>query len=393
MNSSKLDAIDLIQNEGELPALAAVLRQTQTLAVDTESNSLYAFQERVCLIQFSTLEQDFMLDPLAMKNLSVLGPVFGDPQIEKVFHAAEYDLICLRRDFGFEVRNLFDTMAAARILGRTEIGLGSLLEMEFGVKVEKRYQRANWGQRPLPVDLLEYARLDTHYLIALRDRLEAELVERNLLALAKEDFQRQTLNGATENGANNGESNGAPVRGARSAGCWRISGSFDLSPQQAAVLQALCEYREEVARQLDRPLFKVINDETLLRVAAETPHSMDDLRRLPGMSDGQVRRHGQGLLRAVTRGLSAQPIRPPRPQRPDPAIAERMDLLRNWRKLAAAKMGVPSDVVLPRDLIILLARENPRSMNELELVLSTVPWRLEHFGEEILRVLCRSKSG
>jgi ribonuclease D len=139
------------------------------VAVDTESNSLFAYREQVCLVQFSTTQADFLVDPLALADLTPLAPLFADPKIEKVFHAAEYDLLCLKRDFGFSFANLFDTMLAGRILGRKEIGLGAMLEAFYGVQADKRHQRANWGQRPLPAPLLEYATLDTHYLIPLRD--------------------------------------------------------------------------------------------------------------------------------------------------------------------------------------------------------------------------------
>src|SRR5512133_1809833 len=106
-----------------------------SLSVDTESNSLHAYQEQVCLIQFSTADVDYLVDPLALPDLSLLGPILANPQIEKIFHAAEYDLICLRRDFNFQFANIFDTMVAARVLGRPAVGLGSLLEAEFGISV------------------------------------------------------------------------------------------------------------------------------------------------------------------------------------------------------------------------------------------------------------------
>ena len=161
----------LISLPAALERLASELSSEPIIAVDTESNSLYAYQEKVCLIQFSTPGKDYLVDPLALKNLSPLDPVFRSPKIEKVFHAAEYDLLCLKRDFGFEFNNLFDTMIAAGILGRQALGLGSILKDEYGVQVDKRNQRANWGQRPLPEGLLKYAQLDTHYLIPLRNRL------------------------------------------------------------------------------------------------------------------------------------------------------------------------------------------------------------------------------
>jgi ribonuclease D len=379
MNATNLPDPILIKNSIDLRRLAERLREEKILAVDTESNSLYAYREQVCLIQFSTLAVDYLVDPLALKDLSPLSPVFSDEGIEKVFHAAEYDLICLGRDFGFEFANLFDTMAAARILGRKEVGLGALLEAEFKVHLEKRYQRANWGQRPLPPHLLNYARLDTHFLIALRERLCTELGRRDLLALAAEDFKRlsTTHNHKQENGGSYD----------RSPDPWRIRGAHDLQPYQAAVLQELCNYRDQVARSQDRPLFKVLSDQTLLETARRTPGSLDELSRLEGMNKRQVQRYGSGLLRAVQRGLGSEPIYPPRNPRPNENFIERLEALRDWRKRAARRMEVSSDVVLPRDLMIALAERAPGEMGELQDVLCDVPWRLEHFGQDILYVL------
>lgn len=379
MAAIESEPVKLITSQAELPALASTLQQVKTLAVDTESNSLYAYREQVCLIQFSTSEDDYLVDPLTFQDLSAIGPIFKNPNIEKVFHAAEYDLICLRRDFGFEVNNLFDTMIAARILGRQRFGLGSLLENEFGVHLEKRYQRANWGKRPLPSELLNYARMDTHYLILLRDLLAEELNRRNLMGLAQEDFRRMASFEPTNGSPKNNQAHPVDI--------WRISGSYDLSLQQAGVLHELCSYRDETARRLDRPLFKVLSDRTLVSIAERTPRTMEELVHLPGMSANQVKRHGRALLQAVRRGQEGPGLHPPKHKRPDPAYAKRLDYLQTWRKNAGTLMGVPSDVILPRDLLQRLAAENPRSLEELGQILSEVPWRLNHFGEYLLMIL------
>jgi ribonuclease D len=365
-----------------LSHLVQALRDESIIAVDTESNSLYAYRERVCLIQFSTSQDDFLVDPLVLDDLSALAPIFADPRIEKVFHAAEYDLLCLNRDFDFQCANIFDTMLAARILGRNEIGLGSMLEAEFGITLDKRQQRANWGERPLSPRLLEYARMDTHFLIPLRHLIKAELAESNLLSLAEEDFIHSCNLPSGSNGRNASDN--------RTADCWRVSGAHDLPPQQVAVLQELCGYRDQAAHAMDRPLFKVINDRTLLAIAAELPQNLDDLRRLPGMSPVQIRRHGYHLLRAVGRGLSAAPIYPPRPPRPDERYLARLESLRNWRKVRAQQMEVTSDVVLPRDVMYFLAERDPRNFTELADALQDFPWRLAHFGTEILDTLLAS---
>ncbi len=173
---------ELIQSSSQLNHLVDELTCQSRIAVDTESNSLHAYRERVCLIQFSTAETDYLVDPLTLENLDILGPIFSDPEIEKVFHAAEYDLICLRRDYGFEFANLFDTMQAGRILGRKQAGLDRLIEEKFNLKVNKRFQKADWGARPLSPDLMLYARLDTHFLLPLRDLLKTELEEKGFSA-------------------------------------------------------------------------------------------------------------------------------------------------------------------------------------------------------------------
>ncbi|NIP41806.1 MAG: ribonuclease D, partial [candidate division Zixibacteria bacterium] len=180
----------MVRKPNTLQQVANILYQEPIVAVDTEANSLYAYQEQVCLIQFSTRDKDYLVDPLAINDLSPLASLFASHKTEKIFHAAEYDLIVLDRDFGFEFNNLFDTMLAARILGWKKVGLASILQSHFGIKPNKRYQRANWGKRPLPDEMLTYAQLDTHFLIPLREKLYQELMEVDRWDLAEEDFQR-----------------------------------------------------------------------------------------------------------------------------------------------------------------------------------------------------------
>lgn len=374
MNSKSLPNPILITRQPALIRMAERLSNEPILAVDTESNSLFAFQEQVCLIQFSTPKDDYLVDPLALGDLSALESVFADPGIEKVFHAAEYDLISLKRDYHFEFNNIFDTMVAARILGWEEIGLGSILKSEFDVELNKRYQRANWGRRPLPPEMLAYARLDTHYLISLRYRLMSELKARERWPLAEEDFNRLRF-------VNGRDPEDLPEP------CWRVRGAYDLTPQQAAVLLELCQYRIEVAKSIDRPVFKVLGDRTLLAIAETLPRSLDELRALSELSEKQFQRNGRALWQAVERGMQAEPIRPPRPPRPDEDFLARLEALRSWRKRTARQMQVKSDVILPRDVMYSIAAHHPDHQEQLAALMRQVPWRYEHFGEQILATL------
>ena len=354
--------------------MTAELSQASLLSVDTESNSLHAFREQVCLIQFSVPGVDYLLDPLAVEDISSLGPIFADPNIEKIFHAAEYDLLTLKRDFDFNFSNLFDTMVAARILGRRRVGLGNLLEAEFGIKLAKKFQRADWGKRPLPKDMLSYARFDTHYLIGLREKFKQELEVKGRWPIAAEDFAR-----ATDVGDHRAE---PPV-----SDIWRMKGAEDFSPRQYAILQALVDLRRQRAERVNRPLFKVFGNKTLVAIAEAMPREINQLKGLDGMSRGQIERHGNKLLNAVERGRKAPPPKRP-PRRPrDEQKEERYETLREWRKIRAKQLDVESDVVLPRDVLLQLVEANPSSLEGVETVMKTVPWRFTEYGTEIYEAL------
>jgi ribonuclease D len=363
-----------VDTASALQRLAELLSKETQIAVDTEANSLHAYQERVCLIQFSTQSEDYLVDPLALDDLTYLAPIFSDPNIEKIFHAAEYDVIGLQRDFDFSFANIFDTMLAARILGYKQVGLGNLLAEKFGVDVDKHNQKADWGQRPLTPSLIDYARYDTHYLIALRNVLEAELHEKGRWELSREDFLRSCF-------VNNGNNNRTPK-----ARWERIDGRQDLTPRQKTILNELCISREKLAERLDRPLFKVVDDRVLLKVAQAEAHTMEDLVAL-GLTERQIQRFGKSLLEAVERGENAQLVQPTEAERMPDAVVNRLHKLKSWRKQKAETMDVESDVILPRVYMHAIAEQNPRTLEALRKVLGESPWRLENFGTEILKAL------
>ena len=365
-----------VNRPADLRKMAADLQRFPILAVDTESNGLYVYQEQVCLLQFSAGETDYLVDPLSLSDLSALAPVFENPAIQKVFHAAEYDILCLKRDFGFRFANLFDTMLAARILGRKEIGLGSILAAEFGLELDKRHQRANWGRRPLPASMLAYARLDTHYLLALRERLQSELLEKGLVALAEEDFLRmcQVPSGPLQVPADT---------------CWTVANPRDVSPQQAAVLQALCAFRDRQARYANFPTFRILPNRSLIDIALKAPRTFEELDDVPGLPGRTLERYGEGILAAVKEGLASPPIYPPRNHRPAETTLQRVDLLRDWRKETGREMGVESDVILPKDMLNSIAEANPRTPAALAGLMEALPFRYERFGAEILQLLAK----
>jgi ribonuclease D len=328
----------------------------------------------VCLIQASTPEGDALIDPLGSADMTALAPLFASPSIEKVFHGAEYDLACLKRDFGFEIVNLFDTRLALRTLGMQPSGLADVLAQEFGVTLDKRFQRADWAKRPLTPAQIEYARFDTHYLLPLRDRL-ADALQR--AGRWEEAVEACAHLACTVHAGTNGDPNGF----------WGMANARKLEPRQAAALCELYAWRDQTARQLDRPPFKVIGDEALLSVARELPQDADDLRHVPELPPRLVERHADAILAALGRARSAAPPRPPSSEHTDPAVLARYDKLRQWRKAAATERGVESDIILPREIMWEVARKAPRRLQALEPLMPCLPWRLRTYGPSMLACL------
>jgi len=359
----------------QLERLLEALAGQPAVAVDTESNSLYAYREQVCLIQFSIPGADYVVDPLAGLNLSPLAHLFASPEVQKVFHAAEYDVMCLKRDFGFRFANLFDTMWAARILGWPRVGLGDVLKETFGMRTNKRYQRYNWGKRPLEPEALAYACMDTHYLLPLR-RLQVDaLMQKGRLEEAQEVFDQLT---ASE-----------PMSHTFDPEDFRhIKGAGDLTGREQAVLRELYIWRDQEAHRQDRPLFKVLNNHILVTLAQARPRTPEELAGVSGLKPYHVRRYGRRILQAIGRGMHARPPQPPAPPpRHSEAEVARFQALRAWRKRVATERGVDADVVVSNTVLWTLAEQNPRALEDLSHIEGLGPWKRKTYGEAILKVL------
>lgn len=379
----------LVDHPQGMQPLLDDLHNSPSVAVDTESNSLYAYFEQVCLIQFSTSSTDYLVDPLALPNevIHQLLPLFANDRIQKVFHAAEYDLIVLSRDFGFTFNNLFDTMWAACIVGREEVGLGALLQAEFNLNLDKRYQKADWGKRPLADKLKEYAGEDTHYLLALRDKLALELDRCGRRSLAEEDFQRFCkIDGHDRAQTTYTDSIAADVS--------LMATQHHLNRTQSAVLEELFLFRDEVARAHNQPPFKIMPERMFATLAKACPKDANELLDADGVNSRLVKRYLDGLLKAVRRGVKkgSPSIHPPKHTGwRDDAYQNRYKALKEWRKNNAAKMGVKSDVVLARPLMEQIAREQPQSLEELQVILQDSPWRLANFGPALITLMQKVK--
>ncbi|MBI4679580.1 MAG: HRDC domain-containing protein [Elusimicrobia bacterium] len=358
-----------------LEEVAQEIHRTRRAAVDIESNSFYVYRERVCLVQVSTIDTDYVIDPLAIRDFSSMGPVFADPGTEKVFHAGEYDVACLKRDYAFSFANVFDTMIASRLLGFKELGLAAAIERHFGAKLSKKLQRADWGRRPLTDAQIRYAQLDTHYLLRLADIQLGLLKQRGLEEEAAEAFAKLARS--------------APVqRDFDPEGFWRLSrGLTQPDGARLAVLKELYLLREREAESRNRATFRVMPDEVLPRLAMALPKDPAALRGVRGMTPYLLDNYGPAILAAVKKGLAAAPISPDsreKPKKRDPRMGRLFEKLRLWRKTKAQEAGVdPVDVLPTADLkaISRLAFVGGDPLGPLSLL------KRSRYGAEILKLV------
>lgn len=364
----------LITQSTQLADLVSYLNTQPVIAVDTESDSLYSYFEKVCLLQITAGDTDYIIDPLAV-DVTPMAPLFASTGVEKIFHAAEYDIMTLRRDYGFQFNNIFDTMIAARILGWPKYGLGHILQTVFQVKPDKKFQQYNWGQRPLSSQALRYAQMDTHYLAQLRVIQIGELKAANRLEEAVAAFKRMTF-------ARTLPKTFDPLD------FWRIKGARLLSPSQQSTLQALFVFRDEIARRLDRPPFKVINDDILFDLVVERPQTMAELTRSKGLGTLLLNQHGPELL-ALLNAVHPEGAPAHSPSRwaeheMDEDDSVRYEHLRNWRNHLAETRGVEPGVILSNNVLKAIARANPHSIAQLKEIAILENWQYQTYASALV---------
>jgi ribonuclease D len=366
-----------LADQAAFDAVAPLLRDAPTLAIDTESDSLYRYRERVCFVQIGVGREALLVDTLAVRDLTALADACANPAQTKILHGADYDVSCLRRDFGFAFDNLFDTMIAAQLVGREQLGLAALVREFFGVELDKSLTTHDWGRRPLEPKYVRYLADDVVYLETIRENLLAELERVDALEEAGLEFRRVSAVSSS--------------RGVFDPEAFRrVKGARDLNQTGLAVLKALCAERDRLAEAEDRPPFKIVGNQALIDVACSLPKTLDALRRIQGFSDYVLRKIGPIVLDAVRRGEADAPnvplrVKPAGPRPSDERLAAD-DALRAWRKEAAARDGRTTMLVLPNYLLERAAAALPKTVEELAAIDGLGRKRLARYGAEIVAI-------
>jgi ribonuclease D len=377
-NQAPTPPYTMITSPAALESLVAKIKNSMMLAIDLEADSMFHYQEKVCLIQIAVEHLTAVIDPLAVKDLSILKPLFHDDKICKVLHGADYDVRSLYRDFGITINNLFDTQLACMYLGYKETGLESIVAQHFNVELNKTFQKKDWSQRPLPEEMVAYGACDVVFLIPLAKILIKQLELNKRLTWVQE--QCVLLSQVRPN-----ENNHAPM-------FLKVKGAGRLSPRQLAVLESLLETRHRIAAQKDRPLFKIIGNSTLLKLATQIPATMDELKDSRILSDKQLAMYGKLILTAILDAKSIPDGKlPSYPRRKSPRLSprvpQRVKTVRLWRDKLAARMGLDPALLLNRTLIKEIAVHHPTSIQSLAATPGMHQWQVDAFGSKIVELM------
>lgn len=369
----------LLINSGEaLAAFVDSLQRIDVLAVDLEADSLYHYHEKICLMQLATENRIALVDPLDIAEMSLLKPVFENPDVLKIFHGADYDIRSLFRDFGFCVGPIFDTELASRFLGNRHSGLEAVLKERFGVQVDKRFQKKDWSKRPLSDEMLHYAAQDVQYLIPLHRMLHQELMDCGRLDWVREECERLSRVRYADDG--------------NEPHFLRFKGAGKLKPRSLSALEELLIFRDREARKADRPAFKVLENRALLAIASSLPATLNELKSLHVLSPRQVDRFGKELVDIVQ-----QQCRKPADQlrcfphngspNRDPKYTERLAMLKQMRSQLSESLAIDPGLLCNNVLLGRIAGSEALSIERLSALDGMKNWQIDLLGPRILETL------
>ncbi|HBN26037.1 MAG TPA: ribonuclease D [Desulfobacteraceae bacterium] len=385
MNCSSQINYQIIKTTSDLKDVAQVLAKENMVAVDLEADSMYHFKEKVCLVQMAAKGINAIIDPLDVKDLSPLKPLFKDKNIKKIFHGSDYDIRSLHRDFNIEVNNLFDTQLASMFLGIKATGLDAVLKTRFNVDIDKKYQKKDWSQRPLPKEMLEYAARDVGFLIPLTEILEGELEKKGRFSWITEECGLLTR---VRHKTNNSE----PLY-------LNFNGAGLLDPRSLAVLEALLKFRLKIAQKKDKPLYKILENKPLIQIALEKPVNGNQLKKMRILGKKQIEMYGAKLIEIIKNELEKSSHDLPVYPRKAPLVPGHLDhikikalklkikALKSWRSKRAQQVGIDPGILLNNTILNKIIVLNPEKQKDLFQIENMKKWQINTFGNEIIKFL------
>ena len=315
-------------------------------SMDTEADSMHSYETKLCLIQFSLPDALAVIDPLILEREALNEFVRFVDRFDIVWmHGADYDISLLSGTFSWVPGTIHDTQVAARFLGREKFGLANLLEEEYGVKLSKQSQKADWSRRPLSDKMLDYAFNDVRYLLDLGSRYLARLREAGRLDWFLESCQAARDSVLQRSGKSEDD-------------LWRVPGWGRLGPKGLHYLKHLWRWRDEECRRLDRPAFKFLGNQEILTMAEQIERG-GHARPPHYLRPGPVKRLHEAVEAAHRVEPREYPVKHRRGEGPRLDIDEaRFEKIRRFRDRKASELGIEPTVIATRFAMEKLAAKN-----------------------------------
>jgi ribonuclease D len=356
-----------IKSETQFNEFIRLLEYEKLIPFDLEADSMYCYHPKICLLQFTIAENNYIIDPFDSFDLNRLFNVLKDKTL--IIHGCDYDLRMLRSIYQFQPHAVYDTMIAARYLGWEHFGLGALFHRYYGIELDKSNQKANWSKRPLTIELLDYAALDTQFLLDIYKKQQESLIELNRLnwvdqhcAYILEQCQNEAPQVDLEK--------------------WRVKGSHILNRKQLGILKALWEWRENIASSKDHPPYKILASEKMIdlsfRLSSMKKITIENLPKMPKNMDNPVLESICERINLVLQlSLNELPEKTKRFQPntpcPNPLFLEK---LKEFREIKANNLNIDPHLIANKTQLVYLALHRPQKWDDVQKI-NFLPWQWE----------------
>lgn len=373
---------NFIVSDEDLKQACTGLFKEKIIGVDLEADSMHCFKEKICLIQIAAPDRAFLVDPFLVQDFSPFVALLEAKNIIKIFHGADFDVRSLDRELQVQIENLFDTEIACRFLNIRERGLAALLQENFDVYVDKKFQKMDWAQRPLAETMIAYSIGDVAHLIELHAILKDRLEKMGRISWAQEEFEAQARVKYESN-------HQQPL-------FKRFKGAGKMDNRSLAVLENLLQVRMDIAEKKDQPLFKIMSAQAIQELATQRPRTIDKMVAIKALSKKQAEMYGHLCQQAISSALAlAHQDLPSYPKtsmpRKDPQVMGRINRLKKMREKLSLSIGMEPGFLINNNLITALAFANPGTLEALGQFNEIRNWQRQVLGEEIIKTLgaCR----
>jgi ribonuclease D len=356
----------LVQDKKSLELALVHLNSAKALSVDTESSGFYTYHSKICLIQITANGKNFIFDPFAQMDIKLLGNLFKNVSILKIFHSAIDDIKALKRDFGFEFKNIADTMYSSKLLGLEHNSLNFLVEFYHKVSLSKTEQKSNWEKRPLDKQQLQYAALDTAYLESIWEKMSFELESQKLLDEAKSEFEKISSEPPH------------PKEVTNEVHWYKFPEIETYSPEERRSVQDILSFREEKAKRMNKAPFRVISNQIISKIVKKEMKT-EEFAALLGKKDSLE-------LEKILQNPSGPPLEKSNIPKADFEVKPEEEL-RKWREKVMKKRNIDHSMLPSNKQILQMIRLNISSIDELDKMNVLSKWKLENYGSSILKAL------